>query len=496
MYYKKIFHQLVTVVVIFLSGCAVGPDYVKPIAPVPVQYKEIPKNWKLAQPQELTNRGPWWVIFHDAELNRLEKRVDAWNQSVVSAAGAYLQARAIVDESRAAFFPTFSATASVTRQRTGITPGTAATSANSPANSHELMGAALWTPDIWGSVRRTVEASAAGAQSSAAALAAIRLASEGSLAQFYFQLRALDNDQKILNDTVKADKAILKYIGNRYRAGIAGEADYLQAKTQLETAEASALNNGILRGQYEHAIAVLVGVPPANFIIVAQAPYKLSPPAIPIEIPSVLLERRPDVAQQERLVAQANAQIGIAISAYFPVITLSATGNVTNPGFANWFSIPALSWALGLQAAETIFDGGLRSATIRAARANLTAVAATYKQTVLTAFQNVEDNLVSLRILNTQAAVSDQAARDAHAALRIVLNEYKAGTVDYTTVLTAQTTTFAADKTASDVHGQQMTSAAGLVQALGGGWDVRSIANAASANVDQYMTTISKQTQK
>jgi NodT family efflux transporter outer membrane factor (OMF) lipoprotein len=304
-----------------------------------------------------------------------------------------------------------------------------------------------------------------------ASLAAVRLSSQGTLAQDYFSLRALDNDQKILDDTVRDDKKALKLTQFRYKSGVAARLDVIQAQSQLETAMAAALNNGTLRAQYEHAIAVLVNIPPSNFKIVAR-PCPQRPPKVPLEVPSILLERRPDVAQAERLAAQANAQIGVAISAFYPVLTLSATGNVTNPGFAHWFSVPALSWALGSQLAETLVDGGLRSATVDAARANYEATVANYRLTVLTAFQNVEDSLAQLRILNSSSVVQDRAARDAERALKLVINEYKAGTVVYTDVITAQNTAYTAQQTASDVHGQQMTAAVGLIKALGGGWNV------------------------
>jgi outer membrane protein TolC len=412
---------------VLLSACAVGPDYVKPPVVVPVKYKETPKNWKIANPQDEYDRGPWWEAFHDRELNKLEATLDISNQTIATAVGQYFQARAIVDESRASYFPTLSADASVTRQKTGSSTGAgrgfsatststtagsggsttptgtgtnlttssgSITSGSNPANSHTLSFSATWEPDIW----RTIEASATGAQASAASLAAVRLSSQALLAQTYFQLRALDNDQKILDDTIKAYKVVMTYTKNRYAAGVAGEADIIQARTQLETAQAAGINNGILRAQNEHAIAVLIGMPPADFKVVA-VPCAQRPPKVPLEIPSKILERRPDVAQAERLMAQANAQIGVAVSAYYPVLTLSATGSVTNPGFAHWFSIPAMSWALGAQLGETIFDGGLRNATVVAARANYDATVGTYRQTVLTAFQNVEDSLVSLHLL-------------------------------------------------------------------------------------------------
>jgi NodT family efflux transporter outer membrane factor (OMF) lipoprotein len=493
-----------------LSACTVGPDYVKPPVVIPVKYKEAPKNWKVANPQDEHARGPWWEAFHDPELNRLESMLEISNQTLATAVAQYYQARAVVDESRASYFPSLSADASVTRQKTGSSSGsgrtgfsatstsTAASSgtgtttgtttgtstgsvlstSSNPSNSHTLFLDATWEPDIWGLVRRTVEGSSTAAQASAANIAAVRLSSEAMLAQTYFQLRTLDNDQKIFDETVKEYKIVTTYTKNRYKAGVAAESDIIQARTQLEIAQAAAINNGILRAQYEHAIAVLIGAAPADLKIVS-VPCPQRPPQVPLEIPSKLLERRPDVAQAERLMAQANAQIGVAVAAYYPVLTLSATGNVTNPGFAHWFSLPALSWALGSQLGETIFDGGLRNATVTAARANYDATVGTYRQTVLTALQNVEDNLVSLRLLNIQTKVQDQAAIDAHRSLKIVLNQYRAGIVDYSAVITAENTRLTADKTASDAHGLQMTSAVGLIKSLGGGWDVASIAGAA-----------------
>ncbi|MES2217818.1 MAG: efflux transporter outer membrane subunit [Pseudomonadota bacterium] len=484
---KNLKHLMLWLCILLLSACKVGPDYVRPTVIAPAKYKETPKGWKVAQPRDMYDRGPWWRVFHDDQLSKLESQLNATNQTVAQAYALYMQARALVAEARSNFFPLVTGSAGVTRQRQGSSgAGTFISSSASsttgaftsssagegnPSNSHSLFLDATWEPDIWGSVHRQVEASADNAQASQASLAAIRLSSQAALAQDYFTLRALDNDQKILDDTVKEYKNALKLTKNQYTAGTAARTDYILAKTQLETAQAAALNNHTARSQFEHAIAVLVNLPPANFIILAR-PCPQRPPKIPVEVPSLLLERRPDVAEAERLAAQANAQIGVAIAAYFPVLTLSSTGNVTNPGFAHWFSMPALSWSLGSQLAETLIDGGLRAATVDAARANYNATVASYRQTVLTAFQNVEDSLVAQRILSKETKVQDQAAADAKFALNLVLNQYKAGTVNYTAVIVQQNTTYTAMQTASDLHGQQMTSAVSLIKALGGGWDV------------------------
>lgn len=316
---------------------------------------------------------------------------------------------------------------------------------------------------------RTVEAANASAQSSAALLANTRLSAQATLAEDYYQLRALDADQKLLDDTVKSDQTILNITQNRYKYGVAQLSDVIQAQTQVESAQALAINNGISRAQFEHAVAVLIGQPPEDFSL-PQIPLTATPPLIPVSVPSVLLERRPDIAQQERLVAQANAQIGVAEAAFFPNLLLTASGTSQAIG-SNVFSVPAIGWSLGAQLAETIIDGGLRSATLVAAKANYLATVATYRETVLSAFQDVEDNLASLRILAKESAVQDRAASDAELALKLVLNQYKSGTADYATVLAAQIIAYNAEKTAADVNGLRMSAAVGLIKALGGGWN-------------------------
>jgi len=478
-----------------LTSCAVGPDYVRPIANVPTQYKEAkgkhiisphhPKDWKKAEPRDLSDRGRWWRIFNDPKLNELESRLNISNETILTAAANYQQARAIVDEARAAFFPTLDATWNLSRQKSngstssfvsasssGVSTGAATTksSGNSTATistGHSWLLNATWEPDIWGGVRRNVEAQAANAQSSDALLAATRLSAQASLAQYYFELRGADADQKFLNDTVIDYKKTLKLTLNQYKQGVASSADVVQAQSLLESAQALAINNGIVRAQYEHAIAVLIGVPPAELSIPFN-PLKVTPPSIPLQVPSALLERRPDVAQAERLIAAANANIGVAVSAYYP--TLSLTGSLSSVG-KGLFSIPPFTWALGSQLAETLFDGGLRSATVSAMEAAYCSSVASYRQTVLAAFQNVEDNLASLRILNAQSIVQDKAAASARKALQIEINQYKSGIVPYSSVLVAEITAFTAEKSAVDVNYLRMTSAVGLIKALGGGWD-------------------------
>lgn len=469
-----------------ITACTVGPNYVRPTSPVPTQYKEVDEHWLVAKPNDACDRGDWWVMFHDSELNILESQVNISNQTIAAAAASYQQAQDLVDEARSGYFPTIAASYALTRQKSSSTSttssaGTAASSTTgattttgtiptrAPVTTHEWILDGSWEPDLWGSVRRAVEASSANAQASGAQLANSQLSAQATLAEDYFSLRALDTDQQLLDDTVKSDQQILNITQNKYKAGVSSLADVVTAKSQVEVAQAAAINNGISRAQFEHAIAVLIGQPPENFSQ-PQKPLTETPPVIPVSIPSLLLERRPDIAQQERLVAQANAQIGVAESAYFPNLLLTANTSATAVG-SDLISAPALGWSLGAQLAETIFDGGLRSAAVAASKANYQVTVANYRQTVLAAFEDVEDNLASLRILNQEAAVQNQAAANAKLALQLTINDYKAGTVDYSTVLTSQLTAFTAEKNAADVNGLRMSAAVGLIKALGGGWN-------------------------
>lgn len=477
------------VIISSLTACTVGPNYSRPpIDNLPTHYKEAPRGWKQAHPRDTQQRGAWWTVFKDTHLNNLEEELTHANQNIAVAAAQYHQALALIDEARASYFPQLSMAATVARQRQvsggtsfvssssngQINSGTAVAASGSSAtstvfNTHSLSFNTLWEADLWGSIHRTVEANTAAAQAGAAQLAATKLSLQATLAQTYFQVHALDRDQYLLDKNVREYQKTLGLIQHRYAAGIAARSDVLQAQSQLEAAKAFAVNNHIARGQYEHAIAVLVGKPAANFSLPVM-PLTIHVPRIPLGVPSELLERRPDVAQAERLMAQANAQIGIAIAAYFPTLNLSATASVQHQGFAHWFSVPALNWAVGPQLAETLLDGGLRKATTQAARENYTATVASYRQTVLTAFQEVEDNLISLRVLAEENNVQNRAAADALKALQLVLNQYKAGTAAYSDVLTAQTAAYTAEKNAADIAGQRMVAAAGLIKALGGGW--------------------------
>lgn len=483
-------------IALFSVSCKVGPNYARPLVAVSPQYKEakkvtkrkaelLAKNWKPIEPQDGMNRGKWWELFQDPLLNDLETQLNIYNQNIANADANYRRALALVDQARAGFFPTLTGSFSLFRQKQGggtsfITSSdgttstglatTSTTSVNLPTNTnYSGFLNATWEPDIWGLVQRTVEANLATAQSDEALLAVTRLSAQGALAQYYFELRTLDSDQKFLDNTVTSYKKILLFTRHQYASGVAPFADVVQAQGQLESAQAQALNNGILRGQYEHAIAVLIGRPPAYFNL-KFLPLKVKIPDIPQEVPSLLLERRPDIAQAERLVQNTSALIGVAIAAYFPNLTLSSSASAAGNSLHQLIHTPTLGWSAGLQLAEILFDGGYRRATVNAAKEAYIAQVAAYRQTVLSAFQDVEDNLIALRILKEQSIVQTKAAASAQLALKLTVNEYKAGTVAYSSVLTSQILAFSAQKAANDVNGLQMTAAVGLIKALGGGW--------------------------
>ncbi|SAL29950.1 efflux transporter outer membrane subunit [Caballeronia humi] len=460
--------------VLLVAGCAVGPDYQRPSAAIPASYKEAPEGWKVAQPADQADRGNWWAIYSDPQLDDLETRLNASNQSIAQFAAAYRQARALVGEARAAYFPIIGASASGSRSGYGSGARSTSNSSTSIGNSYSLALDATWEPDLWGSVSRSVNAQKAGEQSAAADLANARLSAQATLAQTYFQLRALDLQQQLLDDTVVAYQRSLQLTQNQYAQGIVARSDVIQAQTQLQSAQASAIDNGVARAQYEHAIAVLVGEPASAFSLPA-SPLDATPPAVPAQMPSAILERRPDVASAERKAAAANEQIGVAIAAFFPTLTLSASGGFQSTVLSQLLRAPSRFWTLGPDLAATIFDGGLRRAQTDAARAVYDQNVATYRQTVLTAFQDVEDNLASLRILENEIVIQQQAVESAQQALAIVNNQYKAGTVAFVSVLTAQTTAFTAQQKLASIAGQRMVSSVGLVKALGGGWDVGQI---------------------
>ncbi len=480
-----------------LSGCMVGPDYRRPTAPVPVIFKELP-GWKLAAPQDAAAKGAWWSVFEDPVLDRLERQVDSGNQTLREQAAAYANAQALVDEARADLFPTLTGTAGVTRSRSGggstgtssttgsttttsgstITSGTSATGtagtvtslgSASPRTSFSLQGDADWEIDVWGRIRRQVESNVASAQASAATLANARLSEQALLATDYLDLRVSDALGRVLDETVRNDLESLRITRNQYDAGVAARSDVLTAQAQLDAARSAAVNVGVARAQYEHAIAVLIGVPPAALSI----PPTASVPAVPDMpgvLPSTLLERRPDVAEAERTMKAENALIGVAVAAYYPAITLSALFGYAGNPLGSLISSANRVWSLGASASDAIFEGGARTAAVRSARATYDESVATYRQTVLTAFQQVEDALSTLRILGQQSSIQAQAVVDSRQASQIALNEYRAGTQAYTAVITAQNTLLSAQQTEISIEESRLTSAVALIQALGGGW--------------------------
>jgi NodT family efflux transporter outer membrane factor (OMF) lipoprotein len=451
-----------------LAGCTAGPDYVRPKVESPAAYKEAGE-WKAAQPKDGIARGRWWEIYGDAQLNALVEQVGAGNPSLAAAQAQYRAATALVAAARASWFPTVSASASATRSRPSATTGPVPGVATNTRTLFSLPVNASWEPDLWGRIDRTVESSQATAQASAADLENVRLSLQAELAQSYFQLRALDAQRQLLDDTVEAYAKSLELTRNRYAAGVVSRADVAQAETQLRSTQAQAIDLGVQRAQLEHAIAVLLGKPPSQFAL-ATAPLAVAPPAIPPGLPAELLERRPDIASAERRMAAANAQIGVARAAYFPTVTLSATYGLQSASRSDWLTAPSRFWSLGPALAETLFDGGRRAALSDEAVANYDASVASYRASVLAAFREVEDNLVALRLLEQEAEVQADAVRAAEQALELTLNQYRAGTVAYLQVVAAQTAALANRRAAADVLGRRVSASVLLVKALGGGW--------------------------
>jgi NodT family efflux transporter outer membrane factor (OMF) lipoprotein len=452
-----------------LTSCAVGPDYVRPSVETPAAFKEL-DGWKPAQPRDREIRGKWWEMFNDPSLNELEEQLDISNQNLALAAAQFREARALGQSARAGYFPVVTSAVSATRSRSASTAVSAMPGRVSTERSLTLD--ATWEADVWGRVRRTVESGEASAQASAADLGAARLSAHAELAQDYFQLRALDAQQRLLEDTVANYEKSLQLTQNQYRAGVTAKVDVALANTQLKTTQAQAIDIGVQRAQLEHAIALLIGETPSVFSITpSPLPLTAVPPPIPVGVPSALLERRPDIAAAERRVAAANAQIGVAQSAYFPSLTLSASAGYQSTNLAQWLTAPSRFWSIGPALAETLFDGGSRRAQTEAAVAAYDANAAAYRQTVLTGFQEVEDNLAALRILEQEAAIQTQAVESAQQSVRLTTNQYKAGIVSYLNVITVQTVALGDERAAVDILSRRLAASVLLVKALGGGWN-------------------------
>ncbi|MFI5354042.1 MAG: efflux transporter outer membrane subunit [Desulfobaccales bacterium] len=474
---------------VLFAGCTVGPDYVRPPTASPDAYKEN-AGWKVAQPRDELPRGKWWEIYNDPKLNALEEQVDISNQNLAAAEANFRQALALIRVARAAYFPTVTGGPSWQRFRNSENLGSG--SRGSGANTTGVGGASAggggfgagtgstnsnyllnfngtWEPDIWGLVRRSVESSKASAQASAATLEGVRLSAQATLAQSYFQVRSLDELKRLLDDEAAAFKQILDRTKNRYATGVASRNDIALAETQYKNTQAQAIDLGVQRAQMEHAIATLIGKPASTFAIPAE-PLALKVPAIPAGVPSELLERRPDIAAAERNMAAANAQIGVALAAYYPNVTLTASGGLQASDVAKWFLWPSRFWSLGAAAAETLFEGGLRGGQTDAARAAYDSTVGTYRQTVLTGFQEVEDNLAALRILEQEAKAQDDAVKAARLSVTLSTNQYMAGTISTLDLLVVVTVARNNERTAITIFGNRMSASALLVKALGGGW--------------------------
>ncbi|MEO6340038.1 MAG: efflux transporter outer membrane subunit [Caulobacteraceae bacterium] len=459
-----------------LSACTVGPNYVRPTAAAPAVFKEaqVASNspWRQAQPSDTIDRGAWWSMFNDPVLDGLEKRVEISNQNIAAAAAAYDQARALVDQSRASLFPTVGASATATRSsggRGGQVVGGFVTSGTGAQNRFAGTLTGSWDADLWGRIKRTVEANSATAQASAADLANARLSAQSQLAIAYFGLRVTDELKGLLTDTVAAYQRAVDLAQNRYDAGVIARADVISAQTQLQSAQAQLTDLDVGRAQNEHAIALLIGAAPADLTIPRAKLAQVVPPA-PVIVPSDLLERRPDIASDERQVAAANAQIGVATAAYFPSLTLSGSVGTSSSVLGDLFSAGTNTWSIGPALAETLLDFGARKARVRQARALHAQRTAEYRQTVLGAFQQVEDQLAALRVYADEAKFRELNAASARQAEALALNRYKAGQVDFTTVITAQAQSLTAQQNLLTLVRQRLQASVSLVQALGGGW--------------------------
>jgi NodT family efflux transporter outer membrane factor (OMF) lipoprotein len=482
---------------LLVTSCTVGPDYERPPAIVSTKFKEasatrtlpLPAGWKLGEPRDAGDRGAWWSVYGDPVLDQLERQVEISNQNLKASEAAYRAAGALVAEARAGFFPTFSLGGSATRAGSG---GRGSTSSGRSIGSgggqtlYDLTGTASWIPDLWGRVRRTVESDVANAQASAADLALAQLAAQSALATDYFQLRISDELKRLLEATVAAYSRSVEILQNQYNAGTAARADLIQGQAQLDTTSAQLINVGVARAQFEHAIAVLTGRPPAELSVPPlPTPLSTAVPMIPPGVPSALLERRPDIATAERLMAARHAQIGIAISAYYPDLTLSASYGYTATSIDLLVRASNSAWSVGARLTEILFDGGLRGAQVDAARALYEQDVATYRQTVLTAFQQVEDELSTLRILEEQAIAEAKAVASARLAEQLVMNQYRAGTVPYTSVVTAQTVALSNQITALNIQQDRLTASVLLIEALGGGWDTSLLPDSGKIEADR-----------
>ncbi len=457
-----------------LAACTIGPKYQRPPAPAPQAYRETPpadfKEWQQAHPSDGKLRGKWWEIYGDPDLNALEEQVNVSNQTVLAAEGLFRQAQDAVRIARTDLFPTATVSPSYSNSRSSATLTTSPFGNLGTRNTFTFPLNVSYVPDVFGVIRRSIHGTQETAQATFAQLENVRLTLQATLAQDYFTLRGTDGDLDLLDRTVKSYEQYLELTKNRFTSGVASGGDVAQAETQLETARAQLIDLRVARAQLEHAIAVLTGRPPAE-VAVHGGPITIVPPPVPVSVPSTLLERRPDVAAMERQMEAMNEQIGIARAAFFPLVSLSATMGLQSVYFSKWWTWPSRFWSLGPQAIETVFDAGKRTAEVQAARDAYDTAVANYRQTVLTGFQQVEDNLAALRILADEAVAEDAAVKAAQKSLDISTYQYKAGTVSYLQVITTQTVALQDERAAIDILTRRMVASVLLVEALGGGWD-------------------------
>ena len=464
---------------LLLQGCNVGPKYNRPSVQSPATFKEVtPEDlkkmdgWKVAEPKDTELHGKWWEIFGDPDLNALEEQVSVSNQNVAAAFANFLAARAIVRQARSQYYPAVTVGPSILREHQPSTSvNSTASSSGRTFASFVLPFDATWTPDLWGRVRNTVKADVSNAQVSAADLENTKLTAQAELAVDYYELRGQDSLKELLDSTVVVFQQSLDLTKVLYETGIDSDEAVAQAETQLNTTRAQATSLGIARAQFEHAIALLVGQPASTFSIPV-APLKVPPPAIPFGVPSQLLERRPDIAAAERQMAQANAQIGVARAAYYPTVTLSASGGLESTSISQWFTWPSRFWSIGPTASQTLFDAGLRRATVEQFRAQYDASVANYRQDILVAFQQVEDNLAALRILSEQIQQQGEAVKSAQRVVTLATDRYRLGIDPYLNVIVAQASLLSNQQTDVSLRVQQITASVQLMEALGGGWDV------------------------
>ncbi len=476
----QVFPLAVMLAVLLLAGCEVGPNYHRPDAPTAPAWRENavspppnPPNgtWKEATPSDHVLRGKWWDLYSDPQLNTLEDKVAVSNQTLKAALQQYLQAREQVRVARAQYYPTLSAGPSIGRTReSNNQPNTFKDLTEYQYNTFSLGGEAQWEPDLWGQVRRTVEQARAGMQASAADLANVELSVRAELAADYFQLRGLDAQKELLDNTIVSYEAYLQLTQIRYKGGVATDSDVAMAQAQLETTRSQDIDVGVARAQYEHAIATLIGVPPSAFSL-PRMPQEERIPQVPVGLPSELLERRPDIAGSERRTDAANAQIGIAISAYYPNIQLTGGGGLLSGNPGTWIQGPSEMWSLGASGVELLFDAGRRHAVTAQSREAYEMQVANYRQSVLNAFQEVEDNLAALRILDEESATQTRAVAAARRSLLLSTDRYKGGTTTYLEVLTAQTLQLTDERTLADITTRRLVDSVQLVRALGGGWN-------------------------